>query len=70
MLSVLGVGLLADPVPCVPPPSLRCVTVVSGPISGVYFLRSVSAMWSMSAVRTPVSVKTIRGHLASMSALV
>jgi hypothetical protein len=32
------------PVPWAPPPSLRCVTVVSGPISGLYFLRSVSAI--------------------------
>ena len=59
-----------EPVPWAPPLSLRCVTVVSGPISGLYFLRRVSAMWSMSAVRTPVSVNTIMGHLASMSALV
>ena len=49
-----SVRVLADLVPCGPPPSLRCVTVVSGPISGLYFLRSRSAMWSMSTVRSRV----------------
>jgi hypothetical protein len=48
-----------------------CHCFVSGPIiSGLYFSRSVSAMWSMSAVRTPVSVKTMMGRLVSMSTLV
>ena len=41
------VRVLADLIPCGPSPSLRCVTVVSGPISGLYFLRSRSAMWSI-----------------------
>ena len=61
--------VLADPVLWAPPPSLCCVIFVSGPISGLYFLRSASVICSIRIVRIPVSVKKLKGRLASMSAL-